>query len=1025
MALRRIGNYLRLFCAIGWLTTCGLATASEYHGQVTFGGLPVPGAAITATQGDKKFVTSTDQDGVFSFPDLANGSWTIEVQMQGFSTIKDQIVIGPNAPAAPPWELKMLPLDEIKAETKTVAPAASAAAPETKTDQTKPQDKANQTRPQDNKPPLTAGPPDDTDQRAADGLLINGTQNNGAASPFAQLAAFGNSRPGRGGLYNGGISMILNTSVFDANQFSLGGQNTPKPAYNQITGGLTFGGPLRIPHVWKNGPNFVVAYQWMRNPVDSTASGVVPTTDEREGNLSQVPAQIYNPATGLPFAGNVVPVSTQAQALLNLYPMPNLTGNSRYNYQIPIITNTHQDALQSRFNKLLNRKDTISGVFGFQSTRMSAPNLFGWTDTTDSLGLNARVSWGHRFNQHLFQNLAFQYTRSATLATPYWENRENVSGEAGIAGNDQDPMNFGPPTLNFASSGVYPLSDGQSSHNRKQTSSLGDQMLWRHGLHNVQFGGDFRRQEFNYLSQQDPRGVFTFTGAATQENVGGVAVADTGSDLADFLLGIPDTSSIAFGNADKYFRQSGYDYYITDDWRIRPTLTINAGFRWEYGAPITELFGRLVNLDITPDFAAVAPVLGSNPVGPLTGQTYPTSLIRPDKRGYQPRIGIAWRPFSGSSVVVHAGYGITDDTSVYQTIAQQMAQQAPLSTSLTVSNSAACPLTLANGFNTCPSVTPDTYAIDPNFRIGYLQTWNLAVQRDLPGSLQLSVTYVGNKGTRGVQEFLPNTYPIGTTPNPCPTCPAGFTYLTSNGNSNRESGMVLLRRRLHNGLTASAQYTFSKSIDDDSLMGGQSSSSPTIAQNWLDLGGQRGLSTFDQRHLLNLTLQYTTGMGIGGKSLMSGWRGRLYKEWTILLPVTIGSGLPETPIYLASVPGTGITGTIRPDLTGAPIYANQLGLYLNPAAFTAPMSGQWGTAGRDSITGPPQFSFDASMVRTFRLHDRLNLDVQFMSTNILNHVTFTGWYATVQNNNNNNPLFGTPIAANQMRSVLTTLRLRF
>jgi hypothetical protein len=134
---------------------------------------------------------------------------------------------------------------------------------------------------------------------------------------------------------------------------------------------------------------------------------------------------------------------------------------------------------------------------------------------------------------------------------------------------------------------------------------------------------------------------------------------------------------------------------------------------------------------------------------------------------------------------------------------------------------------------------------------------------------------------------------------------------------------------------------------------------------------------------------------------MSGWRGRLYKEWTILLPVTIGSGLPETPIYLASVPGTGITGTIRPDLTGAPIYANQLGLYLNPAAFTAPMSGQWGTAGRDSITGPPQFSFDASMVRTFRLH------------------------ATVQNNNNNNPLFGTPIAANQMRSVLTTLRLRF
>ena len=414
-------------------------------------------------------------------------------------------------------------------------------------------------------------------------------------------------------------------------------------------------------------------------------------------------------------------------------------------------------------------------------------------------------------------NLGYQFSRLRTRNTPYLENRENVSGQAGIIGNNQDPMNWGPPTLSF-SSGIAGLSDGQSAFDRNETNALSGSMLWNRDQHNITFGGDFRRQEFNYLAQQNPRGTFTFTGAATQGSVNGVAVG--GSDFADFLLGIPDASSIAFGNADKYFRESVYDAFITDDWRVSPQLTVNAGIRWEYGAPITELYNRLVNLDIVPVFAAAKPVVANDPVGPLTGQTYPKSLVRPDKRGFEPRIGISWRPISGSSVVVRGGYGIYYDTSVYQTIALQMAQQSPLSKSLSVQNSPACPLTLANGFNACPSTTPNTFAVDPNFRPGYAQNWNLSLQRDLPGSLLLTATYLGIKGTDGVQEFLPNTFPIGGA-NPCSICPDGFAYLTSGGNSTRQAGQIQLRRRLHNGLTATVQYTFSKSIDDDSALGGQ------------------------------------------------------------------------------------------------------------------------------------------------------------------------------------------------------------
>jgi hypothetical protein len=1037
MACRRIHKYLRVLFAIALVTVSSVAAASEYHGQVLFGGLPVPGATLTATQADKTFLSVTNQDGFYFFPDLSDGGWTIEVEMLGFATIKHDLVVSSDTPPGT-WELQMLPLEEIKAKTQQVAPMVNS-----------PPEANEPAQPQPQKSVASQAQTPEGDQLANDGLLINGSTNNAASSPFALDKAFGNFRNRANGMYTGGIGIIFDNAALDARPFSLSGQNTPRPAYDRMTAVATLGGPLKIPHLFREGPIFFLGYQWTRDRDAATDSALVPDAAERNGNFSHAvnalgqPVQIFDPTTGGQFAGNVIPlsqISAQAQALLNLYPLPNIVGNPRYNYQIPIISNTHQDALQSRFDKTLNPKNELYGDFAFHSTRTDNPNLFGFLDTSTALGINAGVHWSHRFHQRLFLNIGYRFSRLSTRFTPFFENRENVSGNAGITGNNQDPTNWGPPNLAF-SEGFAGLSDVQSSFDRNRTDAWSGSMLWYRDHHNLTFGGDFRRQQFNYLSQQDPRGTFTFTGAATKGTVNGARVG--GSDFADFLLGIPDTSSVAFGNADKYFREPVYDAYLTDDWRVSPQLTVNAGIRWEYGAPITELYGRLVNLDITPGFARAAAVVANDPVGPLSGARYPDSLLHPDKRGLEPRVGISWRPISGSSLVVRAGYGIYYDSSVYQTIAVQMAQQAPLSKSLSVQTSPTCPLTLANGFNTCASSTPNTFAVNPNFHPGYAQNWQLTVQRDLPGSLQLTATYLGIKGTRGPQEFLPNTYPAGAV-NPCPLCPAGFIYLASNGNSAREAGQIQLRRRLHNGLTGTLQYTYSKSIDDDSMLGGQGASAvtqdtpqnpygstaaqtsgttqstPMIAQNWRDLGAERGLSTFDQRHLLSTQLQYTTGMGIGGATLLRGWKGALYKEWTFLSQITVGSGLPQTPIYLAAVPGTGVTGSLRPDYTGVPISAAPSGLSLNPAAYTAPLSGQWGNAGRNSIIGPSQFVFNASLARTFRLHGRFNLDLRLDSTNLLNHATFTSWNTTV-----NSTQFGLPIAANPMRSIQTSLRLRF
>jgi hypothetical protein len=996
----------------------------------------VPGATVTVTQGKKSVTTVSDQGGLFTFTDLVDGPARVEIEMQGFSTLAAEVTITPNTPAGK-FELTLLDLNQMMARTKLAPNSPLTVSSAVATKKPAAADASNLSE--------IPKPQEEANEQASDGFLVNGSVNNAATSRFSLDQAFGNRRANSKSLYNGGLAAIFDNSALDARPYSLSGLETPKAFYNRITGAFTLGGPIKIPHLLPHGPIFFVAYQWTRDHVAATESGLVPTPEERMGNLAGLlnplgqPVVVFNPATGLPFPGNVVPVSPQAQALLQLYPLPNIVGDSLYNYQVPVLNSTHQDALQSRLDKTLGRKDELYGSFNFQSTRAGNSNLFGFTDTTDTLGINANVNWAHRFSQHLFVYASYRFSRLRTNIVPYFENRENISGAAGILGNDQDPSNWGPPTLNF-SSGIAALSDGLSSFNRARTDGFSGSTALYRGRHNITIGGDFRKQQFNDFFQQNPRGIFTFTGAATQGTANSVTTG--GSDLADFLIGVPDTSSVAFGNANKYLRELVYDAYAADDWRILSTLTINAGMRWEYGAPITEIHGRLVNLDVAPDFTAVAPVLGTDPVGPLTGNHYPSSLIRPDRLGFEPRVGVSWRPIPASTIVVRAGYGVYHDTSVYQTTALDLAQQAPFSKSLSVQNGAACPLTLANGFNPCSSITPDTFAVDPNFRVGYAQAWQLSVQRDLPSAVQLTATYLGVKGERGVQQFLPNTYPIGAA-NPCPTCPSGFVYQTSGGDSTRQAGQVQLRRRLRNGFTASLLYTFSKSIDDDAQLGGlghvtastqgstdstsagaptQSPAAPTpaIAQNWLDLHAERSLSTFDQRHLLNLQLQYTSGEGLGGGTLMTGWRGTLFKGWTVLTTIIAGTGLPETPVYLAAVPGTGFTGTIRPDSTGASIYASPAGVHLNTAAYTAPLPGQWGTAGRNSITGPDQFSLDGSFVRSFRPSSRFYLDLRVDATNLLNHGVFTGWNTTV-----NSTQFGLPIAANPMRSLETSLRLRF
>ncbi len=1029
--------------------------------------IPVPGVTVTATQADKKLSAVSDPQGIYRFADLPDGSWQLQIEMLGFAPIKQDVTVGNGLPG-PNFQLKMQALDQIEAVAApppaaiTVGPAttvtstqgttpAATQAP-TKASNGKPAaagkagaagasgktafQRTDLTTSASGAPPANDPPPEITaelNSRAADAGLINGSAMNGAASPYAQSPAFGNARRGGRSLYNGNFSLLgYDTSALDARQFSLTGQNTPKPTTSHLNTSVTFGGPIKIPHLIeaRNQVYFNVSYQRTRNHTDNVNTYLMPDPNERAGNFAQEmnalgqPVQIFDPTSGTPFTNNAIPLSRmspQAESLLAFYPLPNFSGNIHYNYQVPLIQNTHTDALRAQVQKSFKRKNSLTGTFGMSDTRSDGNSPFNFLDLTHSLGMQATASYTRTYTTRFRGTFQYQFSRQSNQTFPFFSNVENVSGMAGIAGNNQQPLNWGPPALGFGS-GISGLSDANAGITHNQTGNVSYSSVWSHNRHNITFGGNFLTVQSNIIQQSNPRGSFTFTGSSTEQYLlngapttqfapGAAPVTGTGSDFAGFLLGVPDSSAIAFGNADKYFRSHRPYLFVQDDWRLAPGLTLYWGVGWLYSSPITEKYGRLVNLDVGPGFATATPVVANQ--GAQGGLT-PNSLIQPDKHGYQPSFAYSWRPFPASSMVVRGGYSLAYNTGVYQQFASQMAQQAPLSTSLRVTNSAADPLTLANGFYAPPNVLLDTFAVDPHFKLGYAQNWNLSVQRDLPGSLVMQATYTGIKGTHLLQAFLPNTYPTGAV-NPCPTCASGYTYYTSGGNSEHEEGRIELRRRLHNGFTATTRYTYAKSIDDVASLGGGLGNP---AQNWLNLEGERGRSGNDQRHNANIQLQYTSGMGIGGGGLMSGWRGKLAKDWTFLDNITLGSGLPLTPICATCLVGS-LSGIARASFTGAPLYTAQPGLFLNPLAVTAPAAGQFGNAGIGSINGPNQFSMNASMQRNFKLNDRFNLALTIAANNPLNHVVFGSWNTVA------NTQFGSPANPNAMRSIQTTLRLNF
>lgn len=851
-----------------------------------------------------------------------------------------------------------------------------------------------------------------------------GPRERGRGGPQGREAVFGN-RAGRGqqGL-RGALTYTFSNSALDARPFSLTGQTVEKASYAQNRIGATIGGPLRIGKWIRSDRTFIFVNfngNIGRNPFQAIQT--LPSPLERAGDFSQRTTTIYDPLTRNPFPNNTIPLSRidpAALGLLRFFPAANQPGLVQ-NYQYVTSINNNSKQLGVRVNRNLNSKNRFDINSNFQWRDSNAAQAWGFRDATVGLGMNISLGLTHNFSRSLITNSRVNFSRNRSETVPFFAYGEDVARLLGIRGVANDPINFGPPNLSFTNFGG--LTDASPLLRRDQTIGFTQGVKYVKGTHNVAFGGEYRRMQLNNRTDQNARGSFNFSGTATSAiDANGQPVNGTGFDFADYLLGLPQSSSIRFGGTSTYFRSSVVNAYIQDDWRIRSNLTLNLGVRYEFFQPFREKWGQIANLDISPKFDAVSVVLPGQ-TGPYSGQFSP-ALLDSDPNNVSPRVALAWKPLPKKQLQIRAGYGIFYNGSIYNQFPSRLAAQPPFARTASINTSVLRTLTIRDGFAAAPSQNiTNSYAVDRNYRVGYAQTWNFSIQHSLKRSYVIEASYLATKGTRLDMQRLPNRAapgsPLTAEQRRQIGNATGFTYDTSDANSIYHSGQLRFTRRFSRGLSTNVTYTYAKSLDNASSLGGGGA---VVAQNDKDLRAERGRSSFDQRHVLSWNYMISSPVRETG-SLFKGSPAmiRVLKDWNLMGGLSASSGTPLTARVLgnqADAAGTGATGAGRADATGLPIDMGSE--FFNLAAFRVPLSGTYGNSSRNIIDGPNRLNLNLSLGRQFRLKERKSLEFRMESNNFINHVNYTN-LGTVVNAIN----YGLPTATGQMRTMQGTLRFRF
>jgi len=850
---------------------------------------------------------------------------------------------------------------------------------------------------------------------------------------------------------------------------------------NQFGG--TFGGPLLIPRVYSGTDRtfFFVSYQGGRRRTGSVGQAQVPTAQERNGDFSDWPVQLYNPLSGVPnpsgspavirqpFASNQIPVqmfASQSVNLLKYFPAPNVScALPCNNYRGSVVSSITVDNVSVRVDHNLSMQDHLSGDFLFQNENAPNPSIVPLSGNT--VMQNSRLAglqWTHILSPRTINEARFGFNHfyflqdfeTAFGSTNYWQ-------QIGLNNLDVNAAYYALPTVSLGT-GYTALGFGGSVpfFNISNIFHWVDNLTMTRGRNTVKVGIDIRRNQNMNENGFGGNGFLSFTGQYTAQDPSVPQKAGqpgTGNGFADMLLGYlsgsPAARYSAFDQSLSRLRNTDIMPFFQDDFRVTSQLTLNMGLRWELHTPMHDKFrggnifdfkypgGRLLYID--KNYADLV----NNAI--LAACCAQDTLINTDWKDWAPRIGLAWRPFAASnSFVVRAGYGIFYDVLHNFYPAQSITENIPyLSPVLPTPNGFENPppLDIRNLFPApysvaqrsfpppycqAPSrqvVNPATGVVTevlnqcsdarvqlPDNKTPYTQQWGLDLQYQLLPSLMLELGYEGSHGLREPlawsfnQAYLPSQ--VGNTNNSvsyrsqCPpgaypeTCSpieervpyknfaATATALANIAQSMHHAMTFKVDRRFANGLSLLGSFTWGKTLDQSSELGGGISGSSDRAQYSHDLRAEKGPAGFNQSRRLVVSWVYELPFGQGKAFLnRGGYVNAILGGWQANGILTLADGTPTNVICgCGDRSQTGDTrNSLRMNVIGGPTsgFHQTLTRWFDTSKFATPPLGTLGNAGRNILTSTGQRATDFSLFKNVRIHEQLQAQLRVEAFNLL------------------------------------------
>ncbi|HWQ55465.1 MAG TPA: TonB-dependent receptor [Bryobacteraceae bacterium] len=830
--------------------------------------------------------------------------------------------------------------------------------------------------------------------------------------------------------FHGSAWEFLRNDKLDApNYFA---KTAPPLRYNQF--GAALGGPVKRDRTF-----FFASYEGTRVREGLNFNTPLPTAANRAGDFSS--RAIFDPRTTSavegggfvrePFPGNVIPqdrFSPQAQALLQFIPLPNTAGGTLL---IAPSRATTGDQVIGRVDQRITDRDQLFVRYALNYDRIRDPNPFPTIDAIPQLakGQNAAVRYTRTFRPNLLNSFTVAYNRSRL----FLDNAPNVKGTdytnaAGIRGFEQTAPEF--PGLPYASiAGYGTLNDGldQPKQNVIDSKQIANDLSWVRSSHTLRTGVEYRRLRAITRDTAYNRGLFSFSGTFTQNPA---APTGTGNGFADFLLGLPASATRSFPIETNGTYGNYWGLYVEDSWRVNRSLTLNLGLRYEYSPFFTGLRNVLAGFDpstgaiILPDpidlaaqpVAARAYPFYQDTIVTTSSLGLPASVTPSSKTNFAPRAGFAWQP--QQRTVVRGGWGVFWIYPINDILGNNFLAPPFIIYDTALNNSPVPNRNFGDFFLGAPIPsafgTPSISAAPLHGRNAYTNEWNLSLQRALTSSLSVEAAYVGQKGTH-----LQRRQPVNR-PDPGPGAVQArrpfprFSDISLGAwdtDSNYHALQLRAEQRLARGLTFTASYAFSKSIDNNS----DYFSGPLDFRN---LRLERAVSNFDVPHRFVASYAYELPFGAGGLRL-GGPVNALVAGWQLSGILTAQSGLPFTPGVSGDFANIG-SGNRPNRIASGKLDNPTVDRWFDPTAFTLPAQYTFGNSGRNILRGDGLFNWDFSASKLTRLGERASLQFRAELFNVLNTVNFGAPVSTI-----NVQTAGRVLGAGAARIVQFGLKLRY